>query len=75
MLLLLLLGPGSERFQAKNIMNGFTKPFRLLWTYPGSSSANQVHGKLYIWPAFLDAYHEVQEAPNKPDYQVATYWK
>ena len=24
MLLLLLLGPGSERFQAKNIMNGFT---------------------------------------------------
>lgn len=42
------------------------KPFELWWTPPGSSSATRVHGELYTSPAFLDAYREVQEAPNEP---------
>ena len=42
------------------------KPFELWWTPPSSSSATWVHGELYTSPTFLDAYREVQEAPNEP---------
>lgn len=42
------------------------KPFELWWTRPSSSAATRVHGELYTSPVFLDAYREVQEAPNEP---------
>ena len=42
------------------------QPFELFWQPTNTSPAVQVHGELYMSPAFLDAHREVQEMPGEP---------
>ena len=41
------------------------KPFELLWTPFLGSEDVHIHGKLYNFPAFLDAHRELQESPKE----------